>query len=1254
MAQLVLTTAVRVAATMAAQLALGAVDRLLGGGSEPQSRLDGLTVASASEGRGLPIVYGRMRVAGQVIWASRFSETKVETGGGKGGPSVTAYRYTISFALALCEGPIAGVGRMWADGADLDLTGVNWRLHRGGSGEMADPLIQLIEGETPAYRGVAYLVFEDFPVTPHGDRIPNISVEVIAAGDEASSGMEQLVQGVCLIPGSGEQIYATTPVARAVDPVGEVWENRHQRRAGSDLEAALDDLEARLPACRRVALIVSWFGDDLRCGECRIRPGVETRDAQTHPFIWTAGGVSREAASLVSRIEDRPAYGGTPSDDSVREAIAALKARGFAVTFYPFILMDVPPGSGRPDPSGSGEQPVYPWRGRIRPAADSVDPAGDVAAFFGGANASDFTVSGDRVSYSGESDWRFNRFILHQAALARSAGGVDTFVIGSELVALTSASAGGTYPAAGHLAALAGEVRSLLGPGVQLSYAADWSEYHGVQAADAPGDKRYPLDTLWARPEIDFIGIDWYAPLSDWRDGESHADRAAAESPHARAYLEANVEGGEGFDWYYASAADRSAQHRTPITDPMEPWIWRFKDLRSFWSEPHHERIGGVRSAQPTAWVPESKPVVLLEYGCPAIDKGANQPNVFVDPKSSESAQPHFSSGARDDLIQRRYIEALLGYWSAPGRNPVSSRYGGPMLDLARSCAWTWDARPFPEFPAFVDVWADAENWRLGHWLTGRAGQSETTNILADLCARAGLLDADISRINGVVSGYAIDGPVKAAHAIAELSALLGFAIVDRADGVLFAPEAGPFDPVTLRSGDLAGDRAWRAHRTAAQRTPGAVRVDFIDASADFSRAQITVRDAATDAGEAEPLGGPILADAATAARWGRAHVERLAGTDLAARIELAPSQMVLEPGDAVRLEDDPHGRLWRIVEIETGERVVAELRTVAAGAALPPAGPDERPQAPATSIPPSRPLLHTLELRGESGGAFAAAFAEPWSGSLDLWAAGTFEGLTRRTSLERAAIVGELAAALPPGVEGRWETRGDLIVRLYGGTLQSRSRAAVLSGRGLAAVSGPNGWEVIGFEHAELIEPEVWRLTGFLRRLGGGPEPATAPAGSAFVRLDEAVAAVPVEAHERNALLTLAATPAGAALDDPAAASATLRLESATLAPLSPVHGRAQLTAFGLEASWIRRTRVGGDDWEAREVPLGEDEECYSVAVRGLDGSILHEEETITTAFLLPEEAVAMLNEAPSVVEVAQISRVAGSGALLRIPVLG
>ena len=164
-------------------------------------------------------------------------------------------------------------------------------------------------------------------------------------------------------------------------------------------------------------------------------------------------------------------------------------------------------------------------------------------------------------------------------------------------------------------------------------------------------------------------------PLSDWRDGTEHAD-AEWGSIYDPEYLAANI---EGFDWYYPSPEAEAAQIRTPIEDGAygEPWIWRYKDIRSWWAHRHFERIGGVRQPDPTNWEPQSKPIWFTEFGCAAIDKGTNQPNKFLDPKSSESRLPKVSSGARDDLIQTQYLRVMLDYWRDPVNNPPSEVYDG-------------------------------------------------------------------------------------------------------------------------------------------------------------------------------------------------------------------------------------------------------------------------------------------------------------------------------------------------------------------------------------------------------------------------------------------------------------------------------------------------------------------------------------------------------------------------------------------------
>src|SRR5690606_17298830 len=186
----------------------------------------------------------------------------------------------------------------------------------------------------------------------------------------------------------------------------------------------------------------------LRAGNCTIKPGVEVATKVTSPKVWTVNGVARANAHLVSRdAEDRPVYGGTPADFAVAQAIREMKARGLRVTFYPFILMDVPSGNTLPDPysdnASAVDQPTFPWRGRITcsPAAGfagTVDKtaaaATQVASFFGAATPASFAVSGETVSWIGSpSDWGFRRMVLHYAHLCKAAGGVDAFIIGSEM-----------------------------------------------------------------------------------------------------------------------------------------------------------------------------------------------------------------------------------------------------------------------------------------------------------------------------------------------------------------------------------------------------------------------------------------------------------------------------------------------------------------------------------------------------------------------------------------------------------------------------------------------------------------------------------------------------------------------------------------------------------------------------------------------------------------------------------------------------
>lgn len=149
-------------------------------------RLKELEVQTSSYGTQIPAIFGVMRVAGTVIWATDLIERRSKSGGGKGKPSTTEYSYSVNMAVAISSMPAARVGRIWADGNLLRGAGGDFkvetifRFHSGHGDQNLDPLIASAEiaASCPAYRGLAYAVFEDLQLADYGNRIPSLTFEI--------------------------------------------------------------------------------------------------------------------------------------------------------------------------------------------------------------------------------------------------------------------------------------------------------------------------------------------------------------------------------------------------------------------------------------------------------------------------------------------------------------------------------------------------------------------------------------------------------------------------------------------------------------------------------------------------------------------------------------------------------------------------------------------------------------------------------------------------------------------------------------------------------------------------------------------------------------------------------------------------------------------------------------------------------------------------------------------------------------------
>src|SRR5690606_33610563 len=121
--------------------------------------------------------------------------------------------------------------------------------------------------------------------------------------------LERMVRAVTLIPGTTEFGYEPAEVVRVMGPGAYAAENRHNAAARSDVVAALDELQAVCPRLERVAVVVAWFGDDLRAGHCTVQPAVDNAVKETQGATWTVAGVSRGSARRVSLVNGNPAFG---------------------------------------------------------------------------------------------------------------------------------------------------------------------------------------------------------------------------------------------------------------------------------------------------------------------------------------------------------------------------------------------------------------------------------------------------------------------------------------------------------------------------------------------------------------------------------------------------------------------------------------------------------------------------------------------------------------------------------------------------------------------------------------------------------------------------------------------------------------------------------------------------------------------------------------------------------------------------------
>lgn len=664
-------------------------------------QISSLEKVRESYGNYIPLIFGTAKVYGTVIWLHKFEINR----------SVTSYTKKrksmfVSVAFGLCEGKITRISRVWHNDKLVDISKYEYKIYYGDENQGPDDLIKKQQSNpeyTPAFRGLAYIVFKNLDISDFNNKVPIFAFEVtripnLPYNSKIHPNVAHMIKSIVMIPGTGEFVLDTEVQRKDINdssPYSSI--NCHNSANLANSIVSLNELLDTCSHVKWVAPVVCWFGTSLEASKCQIIPKVEYHD--NNPPWRVAHLLERNQAEIVSKdAKGNLKYGGTIDDNSLLRYLALLKSKNLKIMFYPMVMMDI---EGKP------------WRGHIKVSKISQLMAdSEIAQFFRGGN----NYTADEPSIGS-----YNAFILHYAKLVQ--GKVDAFIIGSELKNLTSTyysaatSDENKFPAVVELVKLAKTVKRILGDNVLVSYAADWSEYHHINTVDGP---YYHLDTLWASQDINFVGINAFFPLTN-----SQQDLLTTNEIKRGWYS------GEGYDYHMSN------NHPEPIN---QNFAW--KNIKHWW-ENDHSNPGNKK----TSWQPRMKPIWFTEFGFASLDKSTNQPNIFFDPFSLDGGLPKYSTGEVDCLIQARAIKATVDYWS-------QSQHAGMIQNMF---LWAWDARPRPQHTKDF-CWHDQSMWEKTHRVNNKLNGVNLAALIIELCHRGGLNAAviDVSSIDEEVGGLAI------------------------------------------------------------------------------------------------------------------------------------------------------------------------------------------------------------------------------------------------------------------------------------------------------------------------------------------------------------------------------------------------------------------------------------------------------------------------------------------------------------------
>jgi hypothetical protein len=146
-----------------------------------------LRIQTSTQGMVIPVVFGSTRITGNLLWYGDFTAiphyTETDSGGkggGGGSGTVEDYTYQTSFEMALCEGEIINIGRVWKGKTLIaTLAASGFTLFTGAPVQAPwSYLASTHPAEALAYPRLAYVAVSAYDLG-NSDNLPNLSFEIL-------------------------------------------------------------------------------------------------------------------------------------------------------------------------------------------------------------------------------------------------------------------------------------------------------------------------------------------------------------------------------------------------------------------------------------------------------------------------------------------------------------------------------------------------------------------------------------------------------------------------------------------------------------------------------------------------------------------------------------------------------------------------------------------------------------------------------------------------------------------------------------------------------------------------------------------------------------------------------------------------------------------------------------------------------------------------------------------------------------------